>query len=367
MGDLSDQPDPLQPRRPLPGVLDAARAAAVGARTVLDAGGGTGRYAVPLLRPRGPRVVLADRSAEALRRRPAAVGLMAVRTDLDGPWPFMDWTFDLILAVDVFPDLRAPEGFVDEALHSLTPGGRLLVATESPEDLEARPLLRFFPALLEMERARTPEPGAIAAAMAAVGFPAVRVDHVSGDAPLDRGALEAVRRREHPGLEMIEDAEFRRGLAGLEAAAAGGLRASWSRTLLLARREAPSDATLVVVAVVRHGGKILVQRRKAPGPLRGTWEFPGGKPEGTETDEHALRRELREERGLDIAPGKLLREVLHAYPNKLVRIRFYEASLPEGASAPRETRDLRWVTPAELAELPIPPANKDLVRDLAAG
>ncbi|MCI0342207.1 MAG: NUDIX domain-containing protein [Planctomycetales bacterium] len=365
---MDDQPDPLQPRRALPGVLDAARAAAVAARTILDAGGGTGRYAVPLLRPRGPRVVLADRSAEALLRRPAAVGLMAVRTDLDGPWPFRDWTFDLILAVDVLPHLRAPEGFVDEALHALTPGGRLLVATESPEDLDARPLLKFFPALREMEKETTPEPGAIAAAMAAVGFPAVRVDRVSGDSPLDRGAVEAVRRREHPGLELLGDSDFRRGLRGLEAAAAaGGLRASWSRTLLLARRETPSDAVVVVAAVLRAAGKLLVQRRKAPGPLRGTWEFPGGKPEGAETDEQALRREVREETGLEVVPGRLLREVLHAYPNKLVRLRFYEAALADGSRLPRETRDLRWVTPADLAELPIPPANRDLVRDLAAG
>src|SRR5699024_356684 len=45
---------------------------------------------------------------------------------------------------------------------------------------------------------------------------------------------------------------------------------------------------------------MLAARRKAPKSLAGYWEFPGGKVEPAETQEHALKREIREELGVNI-------------------------------------------------------------------
>ena len=68
----------------------------------------------------------------------------------------------------------------------------------------------------------------------------------------------------------------------------------------------PSRPILSVAAVVLDdaGRVVLVRRGKAPDA--GEWSIPGGAVEIGESLEAALRREVREETGLEIAVGPLL-------------------------------------------------------------
>ena len=56
----------------------------------------------------------------------------------------------------------------------------------------------------------------------------------------------------------------------------------------------------VVCGIIFKDDKILLTRRKKGKSLEGFWEFPGGKVEKEETDTIALKRELKEELGLEI-------------------------------------------------------------------
>ncbi len=57
----------------------------------------------------------------------------------------------------------------------------------------------------------------------------------------------------------------------------------------------------VGAAVIRRGGKVLLATRPQGKPPYG-WEFPGGKLEPGESVQQALRRELREELGVESMP-----------------------------------------------------------------
>lgn len=73
----------------------------------------------------------------------------------------------------------------------------------------------------------------------------------------------------------------------------------------------------VGAVIVNPRGQVFLARR---GPLakneRGLWEFPGGSVEFGETLANALRREIREEYGLEIEVGDLLDVVDHILPDE---------------------------------------------------
>ena len=117
---------------------------------------------------------------------------------------------------------------------------------------------------------------------------------------------------------------------------------------------------VVVAAVVERHGRFLVTQRSSDVHLGGYWEFPGGKCEEGESLEDALRREMREELGVEIRIGQPLQRIHHRYPDHAVELHFYRCDI---LGSPRAclAQTLRWVTRSELAELPFPPADAVLI------
>lgn len=126
------------------------------------------------------------------------------------------------------------------------------------------------------------------------------------------------------------------------------------------KREYP-DRPLVGVAavVVRDDGHVLLVRRDRE-PGKGRWGLPGGLVELGETLTQALRRELREECGIEIEPGQVLGIIEPRVRDEQGRLRFHYVivdflALYRGGElrAASDASDARWVPPEELAAYPL--------------
>ena len=120
----------------------------------------------------------------------------------------------------------------------------------------------------------------------------------------------------------------------------------------------------VVAAMIRDADRVLLCRRPEGKAQGGKWEFPGGKIEPGETGEAALARECREELDVTLGVGRALADVRQEYPGRSVHLTLYEARIASGALRMIEHSDIRWVTPQELGEYDLCPADARLVERL---
>ncbi len=121
---------------------------------------------------------------------------------------------------------------------------------------------------------------------------------------------------------------------------------------------------IVVAAIVERDGWFLLTERPDGTHLSGHWEFPGGKVDAHETHADALRREVFEELDAVVDVGALAHTVTHAYPEKTVQLFFYRCEL-RGEPKPMMGQQMRWVQRGELAQLPFPEADRELIKLLS--
>ena len=124
------------------------------------------------------------------------------------------------------------------------------------------------------------------------------------------------------------------------------------------------EAVEVVAAVIERDSRYLITRRLEGTHLAGLWEFPGGKLLPGEQPEDALRRELKEELGVEVAVGELIQTVDWTYPEKTVRLLFFRCALA-GEPAPLEGQEMRWVAAADLPTYGFPEADATLITRLS--
>ncbi|GAB5559142.1 MAG: hypothetical protein SynsKO_07890 [Synoicihabitans sp.] len=93
--------------------------------------------------------------------------------------------------------------------------------------------------------------------------------------------------------------------------------------------------------------------------LAGQWEFPGGKIEPGESPTAAIHREIAEELGCKLIITASLDPVIHAYPNAVIALHPFIASLAPESPAPeaREHLALKWLTRDALAKATLAPAD----------
>jgi len=156
----------------------------------------------------------------------------------------------------------------------------------------------------------------------------------------------------------------------------------------------PIQSMEAALGVIQRNGQVLIQRRPAEGLFAGMWEFPGGKFErgslgegehGRENDradagkarmdagtrgrgdgmlespEEAVVREVREETGLRVQVCEKLGVFTHSYTRFRVRLHVFMCKRKAGRLTNPEAR---WVDLTDLEALPMPSANRRIVRAL---
>ena len=122
---------------------------------------------------------------------------------------------------------------------------------------------------------------------------------------------------------------------------------------------------VVAAAIIRQDQDILLTKRPANVHLANLWEFPGGKVEANESLEAALRRELREELGIEANVLDEFYSTTHHYPHKSVELHFFNCAIASGELRAIEVAEFRWVKARDLHAYEFPEADRELVDRLA--
>src|SRR5690606_30653381 len=100
--------------------------------------------------------------------------------------------------------------------------------------------------------------------------------------------------------------------------------------------------------------------------MAGWWEFPGGKVANGESDAEALMRELREELGVESRAHRVITTLAHEYPDRVVELMLWHASLVSGEPRGLDGQQLKWVDCQSLGSERLLPADLPLIPALQA-
>ena len=120
----------------------------------------------------------------------------------------------------------------------------------------------------------------------------------------------------------------------------------------------------VVAALIWENGRFLACQRPANKARGLLWEFVGGKAEPGETLQQALMRECAEELAIIVEVGKQFMEVVHQYPDILIRLTLFHCTIPSGYPQALEHNALEWIHPSQIDNFEFCPADADILEEI---
>lgn len=127
------------------------------------------------------------------------------------------------------------------------------------------------------------------------------------------------------------------------------------------------DIHVSAAVIVDEAGRVLVVRKQ------GTSMFmqPGGKPEAGESAAQTLIRELHEELGLeldeaDLQPlGSFVSAAANEPGHRVIAEAFATSVDPRAVTVHAELAELRWITPDDIATVPLAPLSVEHLLPIA--
>lgn len=120
----------------------------------------------------------------------------------------------------------------------------------------------------------------------------------------------------------------------------------------------------VAVGVIKRADSIFITKRDESQHQGGLWEFPGGKIETGESVFEALKRELKEEVGIDIVSSQPLLDIEHDYGDKCVKLHIHIVDAFTGEASGLEGQASQWVKIDQLQQWSFPAANTPIIEKL---
>jgi 8-oxo-dGTP diphosphatase len=122
----------------------------------------------------------------------------------------------------------------------------------------------------------------------------------------------------------------------------------------------------VVAGLIFDQDRLLVCQRSLQASFALKWEFPGGKVEEGEGHEDALRRELKEELGIEAHRFNEIFRQEYLYPSVArVNLRFFRVTEYSGEVKNLVFQQIKWVSTNDLLQLDFLDADLPLVQRLA--
>jgi len=185
---------------------------------VLDIGCGTGNYTDSLQKLTQGEVYGVEPSQGMLGKAKAKQSKVVFKQGSAAELPFEDEFFDFVYMTDVIHHVPEIWAMFAEINRVLKEKGRVCIVTQSHQQIENRPIARFFPGTVAVDKRRYPDIPEIIANAEDQGLKLVKNAVLNENAKIELGQefLELVKKKGYSMLHLLSEEEYREGLLRLK-------------------------------------------------------------------------------------------------------------------------------------------------------